>query len=94
MQASIPSEKEEKTIFLPERAVNYRYGVYKVFLLHGNQVSERQIRPAGQTEDERGRRFEIAEGLKPGDRVAVAVSGELQDGATVREQAEGSTGPK
>ena len=94
VQASIPSEKEEKTIFLPERAVNYRYGVYKVFLLHGNQVSERQIRPAGQTEDERGRRFEIAEGLKPGDRVAVAVSGELQDGATVREQAEGSTATK
>jgi RND family efflux transporter MFP subunit len=90
VQASIPSEKEEKTIFLPERAVNYRYGVYKVFLLHGNQVSERQIRPAGQTEDQRGRRFEIAEGLKPGDRVAVAISGELQDGATVRVQPEGS----
>src|SRR5882762_9291456 len=66
LQASIPSEKEEKTIFLPERAVNYRYGVYKVFLLNGNRVSERQIRPAGQTEDERGRRFEVAEGLKPG----------------------------
>ncbi len=90
VQASIPSEKEEKTIFLPERAVNYRYGVYKVFLLQGNQVSERQIRPAGQTEDQHGRRFEIAEGLKPGDRVAVAVSGELQDGATVWEQADGS----
>lgn len=90
VQASIPSEKEEKTIFLPEGAVNYRYGVYKVFLLLGNQVSERQIRPAGQTEDQRGRRFEVAEGLKPGDRVAVAVSGELQDGTTVREQQENS----
>jgi len=86
LQASIPSEKEEKTIFLPEQAVNYRYGVYKVFLLNGNRVSERQIRPAGQTEDERGRRFEVAEGLKPGDRVAVAISGDLQDGATVQEQ--------
>jgi RND family efflux transporter MFP subunit len=91
VQASIPSEKEEKTIFLPERAVNYRYGVYKVFLLNGNHVSERQIRPAGQTEDERGRRFEVAEGLKPGDRVAVAISGDLHDGATVLEQAEGAT---
>lgn len=91
VEASIPSEKEEKTIFLPERAVNYRYGVYKVFLLNGNHVSERQIRPAGQTEDERGRRFEIAEGLKPGDRVAVAISGDLHDGATVLEQAEGTT---
>jgi len=91
VQASIPSKKEEKTIFLPEGAVNYRYGVYKVFLLNGNRVSEHQIRPAGQTEDQRGRRFEVAEGLKPGDRVAVAVSGDLHDGATVREQAEGST---
>src|SRR5213080_2309927 len=92
VQASIHSEKEEKTIFLPENAVNYRYGVYKVFLLNGNRVSERQIRPAGQTEDERGRRFEVAEGLKPGDRVAVAVSGELHDGAVVQEQAGGNTG--
>lgn len=88
VQASIPSEKEERTIFLPERAVNYRYGVYKVFLLNGNRVSERQIRPAGQTEDARGRRFEVAEGLKPGDRVAVAVSGDLHDGATVEEKGE------
>jgi RND family efflux transporter MFP subunit len=85
-QASMPSEREEKTIFVPEQAVNYRYGVYKVFLVQGDRVSERQIRPAGQTEDERGKRFEIAEGLKPGDRIAVAVSGELHDGDTVREQ--------
>lgn len=91
LQASIPSEKEEKTIFLPEQAVNYRYGVYKVFLLNGNRVSERQIRPAGQTEDERGRRFEVAEGLKPGDRVAVAISGDLRDGAVVQEQPDRST---
>ena len=27
-----------------------------------------------------GRRFEVAEGLKAGDRVAAAVSGELHDG--------------
>lgn len=91
LQASIPSEKEEKTIFLPEGAVNYRYGVYKVFLLNGNHVSERQIHPAGQTEDERGRRFEVAEGLKPGDRVAVAVSGDLHEGSVVREQLESAS---
>jgi len=91
VQASIPSAKEEKTIFLPEQAVNYRYGVYKVFLVNGNRVSERQIRPAGQTEDERGRRFEVAEGLKPGDRVAVALSGDLHDGATVEEKSDAGT---
>jgi len=91
LQASIPSEKQDKAIFLPERAVNYRYGVYKVFLLSGNHVTERQIRPAGQTEDEHGRRFEVAEGLHLGDRVAVAISGELHEGSVVREQAEVAT---
>jgi RND family efflux transporter MFP subunit len=90
VQASIPSEKQETMIFLPEDAVNYRYGVYKVFLLNGNRVSEHQIRPAGQTEDDRGHRFEVAEGLKPGDQVAVAVTGDLHDGATVQPQSEAS----
>src|SRR6266403_3361400 len=89
LQASVPSEKEVRTIFLPELAVNYRYGVYKVLLLNGNHVSEKQIRPAGQTEDAHGRRFEVAEGLKPGDKVAVAISGDLREGATVQEQSEG-----
>jgi RND family efflux transporter MFP subunit len=87
VQASMPSEKEERALFIPDAAVNYRYGVYKVFLLNGNHVSERQIKPAGQTEDEKGRRFEVAEGLKAGDRVAAAASGELHDGDTILEQA-------
>lgn len=87
VQGSVPSQKEEKAIFVPDAAVNYRYGVYKVFLLNGNHVSERQIRPAGQTEDEKGRRFEVAEGLRAGDRVAAATSGELHEGDTVQEQA-------
>jgi membrane fusion protein, multidrug efflux system len=85
VQASMPTEKEDKAIFVPEPAVNYRYGVYKVFLVKGNRVAEKQIRPAGQTEDQQGQRFEVAEGLKPGDRVAAPVSGELRDGDTVQE---------
>jgi multidrug efflux pump subunit AcrA (membrane-fusion protein) len=85
VQASVPSERQEKAIFVPADAVNYRYGVYKVFLLNGNRVTERQIRPAGQTQDEKGSRFEIAEGLKAGDRVAAAVSTELHDGDTVQQ---------
>ena len=84
VQASIPSEKEEKAIFVPEQAVSYRYGVYKVFVMNGSQVHERQIKPARVAEDEHGRRFEIAEGLSSNDRVAAAVSGELHDGDTVK----------
>src|SRR5215831_15980261 len=87
VQASIPSEKAEKTISVPEAAVTYRYGVYKVFVVNGNRVNERQIRPAGQSEDEKGRRFEVAEGLKAGDRVAATTSGELHDGDLIQESA-------
>jgi len=89
VQASMPSEKEDKAIFVPETAVNYRYGVYKVFLVQGNRVAEKQILPAGQTEDQQGQRFEVAEGLKPGDRVATPIAGDLHDGDTVQEQPEG-----
>ena len=92
VQASIPSEKEEKTISVPESAVNYRYGVYKVFLVDGNRVNQRQIKPAGQSEDDKGRRFEVAEGLRAGDRVAAAASGELHDGDVIQESA-GSSEP-
>jgi len=91
VQASMPSEKEDKAIFVPEAAVNYRYGVYKVFLVKGDRVTEKQVLSAGQTEDQRGQRFEVAEGLNPGDRVAVAVSGDLHDGDTVQEQFGGAS---
>jgi RND family efflux transporter MFP subunit len=90
VQASMPSEREDKAIFVPEPAVNYRYGVYKVFLVQGNHVSEKQILPAGQTEDQNGQRFEVAEGLKPGDRVAVPISGDLHEGDKVEEKVEAS----
>ncbi|HZQ70699.1 MAG TPA: efflux RND transporter periplasmic adaptor subunit [Terriglobales bacterium] len=91
VQASMPSEKEERATYVPEPAVNYRYGVYKVFLLTGDKVAEKQILPAGQTEDQQGQRFEVAEGLKPGDRVAAPVSGDLHDGDTVQEQPAGGS---
>jgi membrane fusion protein (multidrug efflux system) len=90
VQASIASDKEDKAIFVPEAAVNYRYGVYKAFLVQGNRVAEKQILPAGQTDDQEGARFEVAEGLKPGDQLAVPVSGDLHDGDTVRQQLEGA----
>jgi RND family efflux transporter MFP subunit len=86
VQASIPSEREDQALFVPEGAVNYHYGVYKVFLVTGNEVVEKQILPARQTEDQQGQRFEVAEGLKPGDRVAVPISGDLHDGDIVQEQ--------
>ncbi len=83
VQASLPSEVEEKALTVPEEAVSYRYGVYKVFVLNGSRVAERQIKPGAQ----QGTSVEVLEGLRAGERVVVAVEGELRDGATVREDA-------
>jgi RND family efflux transporter MFP subunit len=91
-QGNVPSQKQEKAIFIPAAAVNYRYGVYKVFVVNGDRVAERQIKPAGQSQDEKGWRFEIAEGLKPGERVAAALSGELHDGDTIQPSADTPNG--
>ncbi len=82
IRASLPSELEEKTLTVPEQAVNYRYGVYKVYVLNGPRVAERPIKPGTQQDA----RVEVLEGLRAGERVAVAVEGELRDGATVRVQ--------
>ncbi len=83
IQAALPSELREKTLTVPEQAVNYRYGVYKVFVQNGTRVAERAIKPGAQ----QNQRIEVLEGLRAGERVAVALDGELRDGATIREQA-------
>ncbi len=87
VQASMPSEVEEKTLTVPEQAVTYRYGTYKVFVLNGARVTERSIKPGAQNDDGGVRKIEVVEGLTARDRVAVAIEGDLRDGAAVREQA-------
>ena len=81
IQAALPSEIEEKVRTLPDSAVAYRYGVYKVFKVDGNRVLEREIKAGSVT----GNRIEVLEGLQPGDRVAIALEGELRDGANIKE---------
>jgi RND family efflux transporter MFP subunit len=89
VQASLPSELEEKALTIPEQAVNYRYGVYRVFVLNGGRVAERQIKPGAP----QGDRLEVLEGLRVGERLAVAVQGELRDGAVVREKTDRTGSP-
>ncbi len=81
VQASVPSELEETVLTIPEQAVNYRYGVYKVFVVDAAQVQEREIKVGPRQEG----RVEVMEGLKTGERVALALEGELFSGAQVRE---------
>ena len=57
--------------------------VYKVFVVNGPRVVERQIKPGAI----QGERLEVLEGLRAGERLAVAIEGDLRDGAAVREEA-------
>jgi membrane fusion protein, multidrug efflux system len=86
VEGSLPSEVEERALTIPPEALNYRYGVYKVFLLNGDKVEEREVKPGQQQES----RVEILEGLRAGDRVAVPVRGQLSSGDSVREQVPGA----
>ena len=86
VEGSLPSEVQERALTVPPETLNYRYGVYKVFLVNGDKVEEREIKPGQQQES----RVEILEGLRAGDRVAVPVRGQLSTGDNIREQAPGA----
>lgn len=80
VRARIPSERVENVLLLPEEALRYVYGVYKVYAVEGGLIKEREVKPGEHTRDG----VEIIDGLAPGDRVAIAVDGrELIEGATI-----------
>ncbi len=81
VKASIPSSFIVDSLFVPEDALLYVYGVYKVFVIDGNTVKEKEVKIGERS----GSEVEILEGLAQGDRIAVAVKGgqELKEGAVV-----------
>jgi len=80
VKATIPSNYVVDALFVPEDALLYVYGIYKVFVIDGNTVKEREVKIGEHSEDG----VEIVEGLKSGERIAVAAKGqELKEGAIV-----------
>jgi len=55
VQASIPSAKEKKTMFLQAAGGELRYGRLQRVMVSGNRVSERHSRPAGAKNEDRAR---------------------------------------
>jgi membrane fusion protein, multidrug efflux system len=87
IQADLPTEVEEKILTIPGDAVTYTFGTYKVYVVDGEHVTERAIKPGAQTETAQGMRMEVVEGLKAGERLAVApASVALYDGAPIHQQ--------
>jgi len=83
VKASVTSSKVEKVLFIPRRSINYAYGIYKVYLVNGNKLKETEIKVGDQS----GEEMEILEGVKEGDRLALAAEGQelaLKDGVSIK----------
>jgi RND family efflux transporter MFP subunit len=76
VKASIPSEKVDSGLFVPQQALTYTYGVYKIFVVDRGRAAERTV----QIGDRASAEVEIVEGLKAGESIAVPLRGvELHD---------------
>ena len=84
VKASIPSTKVDRTLFLPQQALNYAYGIYKVYAIgKDNKLKEREVKLG----DRNGQEVEVIDGLAEGDRIALPIEGQeftLKDGAAVK----------
>jgi multidrug efflux pump subunit AcrA (membrane-fusion protein) len=80
VKATIPSSFVVDALFIPQDALLYVYGVYKVFVIEGNTLKEREVKIGERTGDE----VEIVEGLTRGERIALATKGQdLKEGVIV-----------
>jgi RND family efflux transporter MFP subunit len=80
VRATIPSDNVVAALFVPQESLRYVYGVYKVFVVEGDTVKEKEVK-IGQRA---GEEVEVLEGLSGGERIALPASGqELKEGATI-----------
>jgi membrane fusion protein (multidrug efflux system) len=78
VKARIPSGKIDQVMAVPQEALQYSYGVYKVCLIQGDVLKETEVKVGDLSGDE----VEIASGARAGDMIAVPVKGQvLKDGA-------------
>jgi multidrug efflux pump subunit AcrA (membrane-fusion protein) len=75
----IESGKVDDVLTLPYSALQYRYGVNRVFVIDGGKLTVRELRVGERL----GERIEILSGVKEGERVATTDVDTLADGTVV-----------
>ena len=75
----VESGKVDDVLTLPYSALQYRYGVNRVFVVKGDRLSMREL----QIGERLGDRVEIASGVNEGEPVAITDVDTLSDGARV-----------
>jgi RND family efflux transporter MFP subunit len=79
-RASIVSSRVDQALVVPQDALRYLYGVYKVYTVEQSALHETEVKLGARE----GADVEIVSGLKEGSFVAVPLEGqELRDGAAV-----------
>lgn len=78
----ITSDKVDTILTVPAVALQYRYGVNRVFLVKGDRLVSREVKLG----DRLGDRVEIVAGVDAGDPVAVSDVEKLADGLRVAPQ--------
>ena len=75
----VESGKVDDVLTLPYAALQYRYGVNRVFVVQGDRLAVREL----QVGERLGDRIEIVSGVKAGEQVAITDVESLADGALV-----------
>jgi multidrug efflux pump subunit AcrA (membrane-fusion protein) len=75
----LESSRVDQVLSLPYAALQYRYGVNRVFLVQGGQLAARELKVGERLGD----RVEILTGVKAGDPVALTDVDQLADGQRV-----------
>jgi cobalt-zinc-cadmium efflux system membrane fusion protein len=80
VKATIQSDKVDSILTIPFNAVIYLFGAYKVFVVQGGAIKEREVKLG----DRLGDLVEIIEGVRADDKVAISSGGpQLKDGMEV-----------
>jgi membrane fusion protein (multidrug efflux system) len=75
----VESGKVDEVLTLPYAAMQYRYGVNRVFVVQGDRLAVREL----EVGERLGDRIEVTNGVKAGERVAITDVESLADGALV-----------
>jgi multidrug efflux pump subunit AcrA (membrane-fusion protein) len=75
----IESSKIDEVMTLTYAAIQYRYGVNRVFVVNGDHLAAKELKVGERIGD----RIEVLDGVKPGDPIALTDVDKLADGAKV-----------
>jgi RND family efflux transporter MFP subunit len=75
----IETDKTDQVVTVPYAALQYRYGVNRVFVVDGDKLVVRELKVG----DRAGDRIEVISGVKAGEQIAVTDVEKLADGMKV-----------